>query len=150
MNDAVVALRSFARRYGEVVNGPVGDDAWERTVRAVQPKGHSALAHTSHATATLSVLAKAISALPNTKEPLFSLPTIAEPAKDADSKALLGALKTAAADAAAALEARTHDDYDRTILVNGVGREVRQVVADVVAQCVGGLKLAEQAIENTK
>jgi hypothetical protein len=147
-NDAMVAMRSLGRRYGEVVNGPVGDDAWERKVRAAPPKGHSALAYVAHATATLAVLASAVSALPNTKEPLLSLPTIAEPNRDVEPMTLVAGLKSAGAGAAAALDARSHDDYHRTILVNGTAREVREVVADLVTQCVGGLKLAQHAIDS--
>ena len=31
MGDAAVALRSLPRRYREIVAGPVGDDAWDRS-----------------------------------------------------------------------------------------------------------------------
>jgi hypothetical protein len=148
MNDAMVALRSFGRRYGEVVNGPIGDDAWERKVHTAQPKSHSALAYVAHATATLSALASAVNALPNTKEPMLVLPDIVEPNVDVLPMTLVAGLKTAGAGAAAAIEARSHDDYHRTLLVNGTAREVREVVADLVTQCVNGLKLAQQAIDN--
>jgi hypothetical protein len=148
MNDAMVALRSFGRRYGEVVNGPVGDDTWERKVHTAQPKSHSALAYVAHATATLSALASAVNALPNTKEPILTLPSITEPNTDLEPMTLVAGLKTAGAGAAAALEARSHDDYHRNLLVNGTAREVREVVADVVAQCVTGLKLAQEAIDS--
>jgi hypothetical protein len=147
MNDAAVALRSFGRRYGEVVNGPVGDDAWERKVRAVQPKSHSALAYVAHAAASIDALAVALIALPKTKEPVLSLPAIGEPTNDATASSLVQQVKTAGANAAAALDARSHDDYDRTVLVGSKTVEVRAAVADVVATCVNGLKLAEQAIE---
>jgi hypothetical protein len=148
MNDAIVALRSFGRRYGEVVNGPIGDDAWELKVRDVQPKSHSALAHVAYAAAALSALTGAINALPNIKEPLLSLPTITEPSATLEPMTLVASLKTAGAGSAAALEARSHDDYHRTLLVNGTPREVREVVTDLVTHCVAGLKLAQEAIDN--
>jgi hypothetical protein len=147
MNDAAVALRSFGRRYNEVVTGPTGDDAWERKVRSTGGNG-SALAHVEHATKTLQELTRALTALPSTKEPALTIPNLTEPSTDDSVKELVAALKSAGAEAGAALEARSHDDYDRSMKLNGKSTPVRTIVATVVEQCVTGLKHAEEAIEN--
>lgn len=148
MNDAVVALRSFGRRYGEVVNGPVGDEAWEGKVRATPPKGGSALAHVLFATEYLRALTKALTAMPSTKEPVLTTPHLSEPAADADPTKLIADLKAAGASAGDALDARSHDDYDRSFTFDGKLVEIRSVVETVVQRCVAGLKLADQAIQD--
>lgn len=147
MNDAGVALRSFGRRYGEVVNGPVGDDGWDRKVRAAVDGGASALAQVLYATEYLRALTKALLAMPSTKEPVMHTPRLIEPATGTDSKKLVADLKAAGTDAGEALDARSHDDYKRSLKVDGELVEVRSVVETVVKRCVAGLKFAEQAIE---
>ncbi len=147
MNDAGVALRSFGRRYGEVVNGPVGDDGWDRKVRAVPESGASALAHVLVATEYLRALTKALMALQTTKDPVMTTPRLTEPATGADSKKLVADLKAAGTAAGEALDAKSHDDYERTVKLDAELVEVRSAVETVVKRCVAGLTLAEQSIE---
>ena len=69
MRDAAVAVRSLPRRFGEILNGPLDDDTWDRLVRTTDTSGHSAAGWAAQTTALLTSLGTAIAALPLTARP---------------------------------------------------------------------------------
>ena len=56
MRDAAVAVRSLPRRFGEILNGPLDDDTWDRLVRTTDSSGHSAAGWAAQTTALLTSL----------------------------------------------------------------------------------------------
>jgi hypothetical protein len=150
MADAAITLRSLPRRYSEVLAGAKGDDTWERMVRTPAKSGVSPLGWAARTTALLTELGSAIAALP-----MQARPAMAESVSDADvSEARLGGLatvltelKAAATRAADAIEARQHDDFNRTVSLNAKELRAHDVVDQVVLTSVANLKHAQSALD---
>ena len=149
-SDAVVALRSFARRYREVLSGPAGDDAWERLVRRPDASGHSALAIAAHAGSLLDALIATLHTLPSTAAPAFTHPPLRTVADDVAIDAVLGHVARASSAAADALWSRRTDDAERPVSIDGVNGDVATVVSEVVTQVADHLRSAQKAIDNAR
>jgi hypothetical protein len=148
LGDAEVALRSFGRRYGEIVNGPVGDDAWERRVRHIGPGGTSALGILIHSTSAVSGLAGALATITSVASPVIGEPTTSEPSSEVPVASLVEALKHAGSAAADALKSHSRDEFDRTVQMGTQQCSARDAVDHTVELCVAGLKAAQKAIDS--
>lgn len=149
MRDAAVALRSLPRRFGEVLNGPVGDDAWDRLVRTVGSNGQSAVGWVVRTTAAVTSLGTAVAALPLQARPSVSLADALAATPEArvgSAKAALAELKEVAERAAKAIEGRQPDDFDRVCLVDGKELATHSLVETVVATGVANLKHAQESL----
>lgn len=149
-SDAVVALRSFARRYREVLSGPPGDDAWERLVRRPDSSGHSALALAAHAAALLDALIATLHTLPATAAPAFVHPVVAPVGDDVAIDATLTHVARSSSAAADALWSRRTDDAERPVTIDGVDRDVATLVSDVVSAVAEHLRSAQKAIDDAR
>jgi hypothetical protein len=149
MADAAITLRSLPRRFGEVLAGPKGDDAWERLVRKPAANGQSPLGWAARTSSLLDALGSAVAALP-----IQSRPVVASEVTDTEiSEARLGTpatvladLKTAANRAADAIDARQHDDFERLITLEGRERSAHDVVEHIVLSSVANIKNAQVAL----
>jgi len=154
MNDAAVALRSLPRRYREVVSGPVGDDAWDRLVRAVDSSQRSALGWTVFTTQLVTALGTVILELPLTARPSLDLAKIhrsrVEAPRASTIEEVTAELATNAERAAVAISRRSHDDFDRTVLVDAEAMEARQLVVQIVKEAVANLRHAQSAIQSAR
>ena len=148
LGDAEVALRTFGRRYGEIVSGPVGDDAWERKVRHVGPGGLSALGVVSRATSALTALGSALATLTSVASPVVGDAMTTEPAESASVASLVDSLKHAGTSAADALKSHSHNEFDRTVQMSGQQVSAREAISKTVDLCVAGLKSAQAAIDS--
>ena len=150
MADAAVTLRSLPRRIADVVSGPVGDDSWDRIVRAVGPSGHSALRSVAIVDAELIALGTAIAALPLETSPVVNLGPgrrTAEPSRTASVAGLLARVKENAVRAAVAVEGRGHDDFVRKLTLDGKTITAQDYVRRTVAACLSHLTDAQEALE---
>ena len=148
MADAAVTLRSLPRRFSETVSGPVGDDSWDRTVRALGPSGRSALGSVAVADAELVALGTAIASLPQEKSPVVNLGPMRRAAEPASSPAeLLAQVKVNAGRAATAVEGRGHDDFGRLLTVDGQSLSAETFVRQTIASCLSHLNDAKEAID---
>ncbi len=149
--DAEVAIRSLARRYKEAVAGPQGDDGWERILRTV-PKGHdrSALALVIRAGAVMAAVGQAVAKLPMAAKPILDLhgtqTRIVEPSSSHATDAVLRELINSCEMAAGAVDARRPEDWDRTLIVDGVERTVASAVSAAVQDLVKALREVETTI----
>ncbi len=148
--DAVVALRSFARRYSEAISGPVGDDAWERLVRHRGLGGRSALGHVIAAVAEMQSLASLLESVTKTASPSATSPRTAEPSADTSVESLQADVATAASVAADALDARRDADYEANVTVDGRMLLLGDHVSNVVNRLSAGLRLIEASIESAR
>ena len=149
-SDAVVALRSFARRYRDVLSGPPGDDAWERLIRKADQAGHSALGLSLHAAALLDALVATLHTLPATAAPSFDHPPIPNP-KDSDHvDTVLAHISRASGAAADALWSRRSDDAERPVTVDGHPGEVGALVSEVVSLLAAHLRSAQAAVDSAR
>jgi hypothetical protein len=146
--DAVVALRSFGRRYSEVLAGPPDDDAWERLIRTSGSGGHSAFDEVRHAAAKLGAVAALCVALPTVQAP--SAATGVMPSESLETAALITAVRSAAGSAGDALEARSDDDDERSVTVNEVAVSFGSYISTTVKALADGVRRAERAIENAR
>jgi hypothetical protein len=154
MSDAVVALRSLPRRYREVVGGPVGDDTWDRLVRTIDASQRSALGWTLYCTQLVTALGTVILELPMTARPVLDLAKIQrsriEVPRATDVPAVLAELSANAERAAVALSRRSHDDFEREIVINGHAMEARQLVETVVRDAVAHIRDAANAVQSAR
>ncbi len=149
MADAAVTLRSLPRRFTETVSGPIGDDAWDRTVRIPGPSGRSALGSVAVADAELVALGTAIASLPLERSPVVNLGPIRRTAEPkASVTELLAQVKVNAVRAAAAVEGRGHDDFARQLTVDGKTMAADDLVRRTIAACLSHLADAKDAIES--
>lgn len=151
MSDAVVALRSLPRRFREVVSGPIGDDAWDTLVRKVDQSGRSALGWTIHTTQLVATLGTVVLELPLTARPLVDLAKVnrsrIEAPRSTTTEQVTAELAEAAERAATAVAGRSHEDFDREILVDGGEVEAREFVNRIVLASVAHLREADAAIQ---
>jgi hypothetical protein len=124
LSDAVVALRSFPRRFSESVVGPIDDDAFVRSLLRAGADGFSVIDVIQQTAAHLDGLATTLAALPRISVPSTSttvrwthLDDLGEDPKTTLT-ALLSDLKRSAVAAADAAEARRGDDLEREVHVD--------------------------------
>ena len=150
MSDAAVALRSLPRRYREVVTGVDGDDGWDRLVRTVGDQTRSALGWTVYTTQLVTALGTVILELPLTARPAIDLQKIDRSRVEAPRAStvadVVAELQTNAERAAVAITRRSHDDFDREVLVDGIAIEARQLVEVIVKHAVANIHAAETAL----
>ncbi len=149
-SDAVVALRSFSRRYTEAISGPAGDDAWERLVRHRGLGGRSALGHVVAAIAEMDALAALLTSVTKTASPSGVSPRTAEPTDSQSIESLQSDVQTAASAAADALDDRRDADYDATVTIDGRPHLLGDHVSNVVNRLSAGLRLIEASIESAR
>ena len=151
MRDAAVAVRSLPRRFGEVLNGPIGDDSWDRLVRAPDSSGRSAAGWAGQTSALITALGTAIAALPMTARPAVDLAKLtsarSEPPGATAVGPVLRELGDVATRAAAAIEARQTGDFDRKCIVDGHEKSAYDLVNDVVTTAVANLHHASSALD---
>src|SRR4051794_33744195 len=78
--DAVVAFRSFPRRYGAELTGIEGDDQPDELAVRIGPEGESALQIVSDVTRTWAVISAALAQVVRTDDPVLH-PAIADPSQ---------------------------------------------------------------------
>ncbi len=149
-SDAVVALRSFSRRYTEAISGPADDEAWDRLVRHQGLGGRSALGHVTAAVAELNTLTALLRSMTQTAAPTSTSPKAAEPDADSSIDSLKAEVHAAASAAADALDDRRNDDYDSVVVVDGRQHSLGDHVSNVVNRLSVGLRLIEASIESAR
>ena len=150
MADAAVTLRSLPRRFAEAVSGPVGDDSWDRIVRAAGPSGHSALRSVAVVDAEMVALGTALASLPLETSPVVNLGPVRrtpEPPRATSVADLLARVKENAGRAAVAVEGRGHDDFDRKLTLDSKAITAQDYVRRTIAACLSHLTDAKEAIE---
>ncbi len=151
MSDAAVTIRSLPRRCAETVGGPVGDDSWDRTVRIVGGSGRSALGSIARIDAELVALGTVLASLPMEKTPSVNLGPIDrqnyEPSGTTEIGEILATLEDNAGRAARAIEARGHEDFDRSITVDGKPMTAADYVRRAIASSLTFLKDARATID---
>jgi hypothetical protein len=154
MSDAAVALKSLPRRYREIVSGPINDEAWDRLVRSIDGSGRSALGWTIFTTQLVTALGTAVAELPLTARPTIDLAKIVrsriEASKASTVEEITADLASNAERAASAIAGRSHDDFDRTVLVDGQEVEARTFVAQLVRDAVSHIRDADAAVTAAK
>ncbi len=149
-SDAVVALRSFARRYAEALTGPEGDEAWDRLVRHAGLGGRSAVGHTVAATAELDSLANLLRSMTTTASLSVTSPRTQEPSPNRTVESLIREVKASASAAADALDARRDTDYDTAVMIDARKTTLGAHVSNVVNRLSAGLRLIDAAIESAR
>jgi hypothetical protein len=149
-SDAVVALRSFGRRYADVLTGPVGDDSWERQARKVGADGHSGAGFVAAAVDELHLLVALLTAVPVTAKPTVAAAQTAEPTATMALTQLQSDAKSAAASAGDALSARQDEDFDKKIVVGTRETTVGAYINEVVTRLAANVRHAEAAIEHAR
>ena len=136
--DAIVAARSFPRRYRALLAGPGSDDKPDAVFRRrPDPATWSALEYTAHVADRLDHLGPAIRRITYEDQPTIPLFDNLERAADQrynelDRTEVLGWLELACADLATILEGVAPDDWTRTGIVGGVQRDAITVARDTV------------------
>ena len=148
--DAIVALRSFPRRYRELI-APPGGNLSDRLVRIIAPgQTRSALGWTAEAAHLLSAIGAALAALPSHSTVTLNRHGFGDSSEVAMSTgvdAVLHELTTAATMAAVAAEARPTIDWDREIILDGVPTRAAEVLAELVEAVATHLKDLTQALK---
>jgi hypothetical protein len=145
--DAIVALRSFGRRFSEVLVGPPDDDAWERLIRA-SGDGLSAFDEVRQAVATMRSLTSLCVALPGEQAPIVAMAVL--PSENLTTADLITEVRAASAAAGEALETRSDDDDDRSVMLNDVRVSFSHYISSTVTALAAGVRQAERAIENAR
>jgi hypothetical protein len=148
--DAVVALRSFGRRYADVLTGPVGDDAWERQARKVGADGHSGAGFVAAAIGDLHSLVGLLIAVPVTAKPSVVAVSTTEPALSVALTQLQADVKSAAASAGDALDARQDEDFEKKIRVGNRETNVGAHINELITRLAADVRHAESAIEHAR
>ncbi len=150
--DAIVALKSFGRRYSDLISGPAGDDAWERLVRSPGTSGKSAVDYVALAIdelALFSVTAPQAARLDATKSALPEQ-RVAEVVTSQSISELQAMVKSVSAAAALALEARRDEDYENTMVVGRVETSLDQLASELVTTLGANLRHGEAAIDEAR
>lgn len=137
--DALVALRSFARRYGEVVRPVAADEGGDGRLRTrPAPTTWSAVEYTAHVGDVLQDLAAALSAMVHQDKPVIDSdfdPDRAAVERDYASRSVDQVLDEVAAGAAAVIDAVDdigEDDWARTGTFPFGERDVLAIVRNAV------------------
>jgi hypothetical protein len=149
--DAIVALKSFGRRYSELIAGPIDDDAWERLVRTSDATGKSALAYVATAIEDLSsvaTLAMSIGRAPSSDGPF--LQTVRDKIDSQAIAELQAMVKSTSQTASSALDARLDEDYDKQVTIAGRTVSVGNYVSDVVNRLAANLRHGQAAIDDAR
>lgn len=150
LSDAAVAIRSFPRRFAETMQGPFDDPAWTRILLRPSDGAPSPIAMLQTTTAMLDDLATTFAALPRLSTPATTArPVVAElsdmgldPRATVDQ--LMSDLNRAATVAAESVEARRHDDVERSILVDGDTETVATYLSSTISTIVRFLRSMNQ------
>ena len=140
MSDAIVALRSFPRRFGEELAGPLDDDAWVRLLTARADGGLSALDTVQQATLRLDALATTLTQLPHVATlkatTTFDWEHLNDlgPMPGTTFASLMAKLKKSANAAADAVESRRDEDLDREITLDKAPSTIGEHLGHVVNQ----------------
>jgi hypothetical protein len=145
-SDAVVALRSFGRRFADVLEGPSDDDAWERLVRRGSSSGQSAVQVVADAVAQLRSLAEVVPRLQTDAIPAPRSLTSFAPSDGDSLESLQDAVRSAAADAGDALDGRDDNDYDSELLVNNARVTLAAYVSGIVTRLAADTRRAAAAV----
>ncbi len=144
--DAVVALRSFGRRYSVVLNGPQGDDAWDRVIRKPGAAGASALDLAATTTAALEGLASTLDSVSRSATLAANTHAVVSVPATISTATVLASLTIAAMAAADALDKRRSDDEDRAITVDGRASTVGHYVSTTIQSAAHRLREMESAV----
>ena len=145
--DAVVAFRSYPRRYAAELTGIQGDDVPDELAVRIGPDGESALQIVSDVTRTWSVLGAALAQVLRTDDPVLH-PAVSDPTQRQwdtpapetidDGLALLGHEAEALADQIGGVLSAT--DWNRTGAIAGGGSVTAlDLVKDAVSVGADGL-----------
>ena len=145
-SDAVVALRSFGRRYSVVLSGPQGDDAWDRVIRKPGAAGASALDLAATTTAALEGLARTLESVSRSATLTANTHAVASVPATVSIATVLASLTIAAMAAGDALDKRRSDDEDRAITVDGRASTVGHYVSTTIQSAAHRLREMESAV----
>jgi hypothetical protein len=150
--DATVALKSFGRRYSDLISGPAGDDAWERLVRSPGERGKSAVDYVANAIDELALFASIapLAAQPTAIKSALPEQRVAEAVTSHSISELQAMVKSVSAAAALALDARRDEDYDNTMVVGGVETSLGQTASELVTSLGANLRHGEAAIDEAR
>jgi hypothetical protein len=149
-SDAVVALRSFGRRFADVIEGPSDDDAWERLTRRPGTDGHSAVDLVARAVGELRALAEAIPRLRTESMPSIRSVATLVPDTGDSLESLQSAVRSAAADAGDALDGRDDNDYESELMANHTRVTLASYVSEMVTRLAADTRRASAAIDEAR
>jgi hypothetical protein len=150
LSDAAVAIRSFPRRFAESIQGPFDDPAWMRILMRPSDSAPSPITMVQTTTAMLDDLATTFAALPRLSTPATTArPVVADlndmgPDPRTTIDQLMSDLNRAANVAAESVEARRHDDVERSVLVDGKAETVATYLTSTVSTIVLFLRSMNQ------
>lgn len=157
-DDAVVAIRSFPRRFRAVFAQP-DEDRWDpdEVARRIGPDGRSAAEHLVAAESVLSLLEQAIGQARRDDEavldPAFADLTKASPGTTGDDGSavpdLLDRFEGTAAHAADRVDGVPSDDWGRSVRISGdpSRRTLLSIAQDAVGSVADRLRAAQRTIE---
>jgi hypothetical protein len=136
--DAVVAVRSFPRRYREALAGPADDPAWDRIVRRrPSPEVFSAIEYTGHVAMAIENWTARLQKVLVEDDYVFTPTDVAATVRDQHFEtqpveAVLDRLDQAAPRFADAIAHLSHAQLERTFLRARTPRTVRWIFQQVV------------------
>ncbi len=136
--DAVVAVRSFPRRYREALAGPADDPAWDRIVRRrPSPDTFSAIEYTGHLAMAMENWKARLDKVLVQDDFVFTPFDVDDAVRDAHFEtqpveAVVLRLEAAATAFADAIAHLSHDQLERTFLRASTPRTVRWISRQVV------------------
>ena len=154
-HDAIVALRSYPRRYRETL-GDLDDPAREEMLRRrPDPKTWSALEYTAHVRDVLSWMAELFTRMLRENDPTVGYDdpdrlAIDRRYNDQDPEEVLGGLSTASERAAQALEKATPDDWTRTATFDWGERDLLTMAHNAVHEGYHHLRDIEKVIQQVR
>jgi len=152
--DAVVAVRSFPRRFRALLAPPAGDDDRsdpDELARRAGPDGRSAVDHLLAADAVLALLDRSLALARSQDDPALppELADLGAVRADDPRTPLAGLLDRLAATAgagAARIEDVPTDDWGRPVRVGGGDRQLLDVVREAVDVVAGHLRATERTL----
>jgi hypothetical protein len=136
--DAVVAVRSFPRRYRQALAGPADDPAWDRIVRRrPTPTTFSALEYTGHVAMAIESWKARLERVLVQDDFVFTPTDVDARVRDEhfetqSVESVLDRLEAAATAFADAIAHLSHDQLERTFLRATTPRTVRWIYQQVV------------------
>jgi len=136
--DAVVAVRSFPRRYREALAGPVDDPAWDRIVRRrPSPEVFSAIEYTGHVAMAMESWKARLEKVLVQDDYVYTPTDVDAAVRDQHFEtqavdAVLQRLEAAATAFADAIAHLSHTQMERTFLRASTPRTVRWIFQQVV------------------
>ena len=138
LNDAVVAVRSYPRRYREALAGPADDPDWDRIVRRrPSPGTFSAIEYTGHLAMALEGWTERLQRVLVQDDYVFTPIDVDAAVRDQHFEtqavdAVLDRLGASATAFAGAIAHLSHDQQERTFLRATTPRTVRWIYQQVV------------------